>query len=80
MFKMKKIKVVLTSGAFALALVLSFAFTPKAAKFSNAFIKDAQGHCTVPVTCLGGTRTCVISTKTAYLNAACTITATMPVQ
>jgi len=75
---MKRIKLVLTSGAFALALVLSFAFTPNAAKFSNAFIKDSQGHCTVPVTCAGGSKTCLVSSKIAYLNAACTITATMP--
>jgi Family of unknown function (DUF6520) len=74
---MKKIKVLLYSAAFVLALSASFAFKPIPNQAPNAFITKIT-TCDTPVYCNGGSATCVIQGKTAFANkSSCTGTLTM---
>ena len=65
---MNKIKVFFTTGAFALALVLSFAFKPAAApKFTAYYSASVGAPCTtITNVCTGGSVACKVATKQAY--------------
>jgi hypothetical protein len=68
---MKKIKMIMTTGAFALALVFSFAFKPNSANFATAYIKGPLNDCITQVSCNGGSTLCKINGITqAYLDRA----------
>jgi uncharacterized protein DUF6520 len=63
---MKKIKVLLYSGAFVLALSASFAFKASPNQTFNAFLKAGTPSCNSGVNCNGGMATCVISGQSAF--------------
>ncbi|HSZ33190.1 MAG TPA: DUF6520 family protein, partial [Puia sp.] len=62
---MKKIKALLYSAAFVIALSASFAFKPAPDKWNNAYVTITTS-CDTPVTCNGGEATCIQLNKVAF--------------
>jgi Family of unknown function (DUF6520) len=74
---MKKIKVLLYSAAFVIALSASFAFKAAENQANNAYI-TVTTSCDTPVFCNGGVATCTISGKVAVAkNSPCSSAAFM---
>ena len=63
---MKKIKALLYSAAFIIALSASFAFRPGEPAFTSAYLPTAS--CTTLASCNGGQTLCTISGVQAYLD------------
>lgn len=74
---MKSIKSLFGVLAFALALVLSFAFKPSAKPYGVAYLQ--AGGCATAVTCNGGSHACKIGTAPAFTDiTTCVNAAKMP--
>ncbi len=76
---MKKIKVLLYSAAFIVALSVSFAFKPVSSPYAVAYFKSPAPFCTATTDkCNGGPAACLVSGVAAYSDQnVCTIPAGM---